>query len=396
MKNAKVLISGASIGGPALAYWLNRYGFEVTMVERAPFLRPGGQAVDVRGPALDVVDRMGILAELRGMNTGMRGMSMVDTTGREVFRSTEHTYTGGEIASPDVEIMRDDLCRLLYETAGDDVRYLFDDSIAALVQDDHGVRVTFEHAAPERYDVVVGADGLHSNVRKLVFGPEDRYISHLGSPLAVFTAPNFLGLDHWQVFCQGQEVSGGVMSARDNTESRVYIGFEAPEAVVAEVRGDVGKQKQLLAERLSDAGWEFPRMLTYMWEAADFHFDAMSQIHMDRWSNGRVVLLGDAGYCGSPMSGQGTSMALVGAYVLAGELMAAADHRAAFAAYEDELREYVARNQQLALTNRARVEARTRAAMSDPEAPQAVEVPDFQDFGEVVNDLTLKEYRMER
>lgn len=196
-----VLISGASIGGPALAYWLHRHGFRVTVVERARGLRPGGQAIDVRGPALEVVERMGLGDELRSFSTGMRGMTMVDAEGNELFSSTTHTFSGGDLSSPDVELLRDDLAQLLFD-ATEGVEYLFDDTITAI----DGTHVTFEKAAPRDFDVVVGADGLHSHVRKLVFGPESRFISHLGSNLAVFTAPNFLGLDHWQTFQQGGEI----------------------------------------------------------------------------------------------------------------------------------------------------------------------------------------------
>ncbi len=394
MKNKNILISGASIGGPALAYWLSRHGFDVTVVERSAALRSGGQAIDVRGPALDVAERMGILDDIRRMSTSIRGMSMVDSTGKELFRSTERTLTDLEFDSPDIEVMRDDLSKLIYRAAGEQehVEYLFGDSIASLDQNDDGVRVTFERNAPRTFDLVVGADGLHSNVRRLAFGPESEFIRHLGTYLAVFTAPNFLDLDHWQVLCAAEKAWGGVMSARDNTELRVYLGFEPDEPLVYDFR-DTEAHKQILADRLAHAGWEFPKALTYMWDAPDFHFDSMSQIHMDSWSRGRVVLLGDAGYCGSPMSGQGTSMAMVGAYVLAGELKAAeGDHNVAFAAYEKELREYVTQNQELALSNKARLEAEV-AALTGAAAPeQDAETPELQDFAEVVNSLTVKDY----
>jgi 2-polyprenyl-6-methoxyphenol hydroxylase-like FAD-dependent oxidoreductase len=385
VKNTSVLVSGASIGGLSAAYWLTRHGFDVTVVERAPGLRPGGQAIDVRGPALEVAERMGVLADIRRLNTGMRGMSMVDAAGNELFRSTDHTLTGGELDSPDVEIMRDDLCRILHRAVGDHVHYLFDDSVASVTQDERGAHVTFERSDPRTFDLVVGADGLHSTVRRLVFGPEERFIRHLGMYLAVFTTPNFLGLDHWQIFHQGGDAGGGIMSSRDNTDARTYVGFETDEQVDYDHR-DSAAQKRLVADRLAGAGWEFPRALKYMWDAPDFHFDSMSQIRMESWSQDRVVLLGDAGYCGSPMSGQGTSMAMVGAYVLAGELAACAgDFRTGLARYEAELREYVTANQELALTNKARAEART----AGPEADGHPNIPDFE---EVVSALTLKDY----
>jgi 2-polyprenyl-6-methoxyphenol hydroxylase-like FAD-dependent oxidoreductase len=338
-----VLISGAGIGGSALAYWLRHHGFDVTVVERHRGVRPGGQAVDVRGPALDVVERMGLGERLRAMATGMRGMSMLDADGNEVYRSTEHTLTGGDLASPDVEVMRDDLAGLLFDAA-EGVEHLFDDTITAV----DGTRVTFERNAPRDFDVVVGADGLHSTVRRLVFGPEPEFLRHLGTNLAVFTAPNFLDLDHWQVFWQNEVLGGGVMSARGNAECRVYMGFHG-EADVD--HRDVEAQRRLLAERFADAGWEWQTALKHMWEAPDFHFDVMAQIRMPTWSRGNVVLLGDAGYCGSPLSGQGTSMALVGAYVLAGELRANRD--TAFRRYEELLRPYVTANQDMALKNQA-------------------------------------------
>ncbi|MGI5325952.1 FAD-dependent monooxygenase [Actinomadura nitritigenes] len=389
MENTKVLVSGASIGGPALAYWLGRHGFEVTIVEVTQGLRDGGQAIDVRGPALEVAERMGILDLVRERRVQMRGMSMVDADGAELYRSEERTITAGDLDSPDIEILRDDLSHILADAAGDGVEYLFGDSIAELDQDDDGVRVTFRSGTVRTFDLVVGADGAHSNTRRLVFGPEERFISHLGTYLGVWTAPNFLGLDRWQVFHQmpGSAWGGGVMSVRGNKEVRVYLGFESKEPLAYDYR-DTAAQKKILADALAGGGWELPRLLETMWDAPDFHFDAMAQIHMDAWSRGRVVLLGDAGYCGSPLSGQGTSMAMVGAYVLAGELKAAGgDHRAAFAAYERELRGYVAANQELALTNKARVDAQRDAEMGED-----TEAVDFQDFGEIVNAFTVKDY----
>ncbi|MEU8122109.1 FAD-dependent monooxygenase [Spirillospora sp. NPDC049024] len=391
MKN--VLISGASIAGPALAYWLRRYGFGVTVVEVAPGPRPGGQAVDVRGPALEVAERMGVLDRIRERRVEMRGMSMVDGEGEELYRSEEHTITGGDLAGPDVEILRDDLSRILMDAAGDGVEYLYGDSIAGLEQEDGGVRVIFQSGTIRTFDLVVGADGAHSTTRRLVFGPERDYLTHLGTYLAVWTAPNFLGLDRWQVFHQmpGSSWGGGVMSVRGNEEVRVYLGFESERPIEYDHR-DTAAQKKIMADALAGGGWVLPELLETMWDAPDFHFDSMAQIRMDSWSKGRVVLLGDAGYCGSPLSGQGTSMAMVGAYVLAGELKAAGgDHRAAFAGYEKELRGYVAANQELALTNKARAEAQ-RNAETGAEAGAGTGAIDFQDFGEIVGSFTVRDY----
>ncbi|MEU9970631.1 FAD-dependent monooxygenase [Streptomyces malaysiensis] len=394
MRNTRrVLISGASIAGPALAYWLNLYGFRVTVVERAPGPRPGGQAIDVRGPALEVCERMGVLEEIRARRTGLRGMSMVDDNGKELFSTTEHTASGGSLSSTDIEILRDDLSSVLLTAGGDGIEYLYNDSIASLAQGTDEVAVTFHRGDSRAFDIVVAADGVHSSTRALVFGPEENFLRHLGGYLGVWTVPNYLGLDRWEVIYQmpGDVWGGMVMSVRDNTEARVFVGVHSDEPPATFLGSrSVSDQKRLVAERYKDARWEMPRLLEYMWGAPDFHFDATAQIHMDSWSRGRVTLVGDAGYCGSPMSGQSTSMAVVGAYVLAGELKAAGgDHTAAFAAYERELRGYATANQQLALDNQARRETQEPSAGQGPDT-NPTHIGDS--FYEVVNSYTLKDY----
>lgn len=365
MMNRRILVSGAGVAGLTLTYWLRQFGFEVTVAERSSRLRPGGHAIDVRGSALEVIRQMGLMTEVRAGSTTMRGMSIVDGAGRELHRTSEETLSGGPLDGEDVELLRDDLTRILFEsTRGDDVEYNFGDSISSLKQSESGVATVFESGQERRFDLVIGADGMHSAVRRLVFGPEPGFIHHLGSYVGIFTAPNLLDLDYWQVWIRAEEGSGGVvMSARDNTEARIYLGFESE--VLDLNHTDVEAQKQIFCERLSHLGWEVPRMLEYVWAAPDFHFDSMSQIRMNTWSDGRVALLGDAGYAGSPMSGQGTSMAIVGAYILAVELAAAdGDHRRGFTGYEKRMRPWVEKNQQLALINEERM--RIEAAGGDP------------------------------
>ncbi|TYB69937.1 hypothetical protein FXF51_07245 [Nonomuraea sp. PA05] len=337
----KVLVSGASIGGPALAYWLERNGFDVTVVERAPAPRKGGQAVDIRGAALTVVERMGVLERIRELRTTMRGMSMVDAEGNEIMRSEEETLSGGRFDSPDIEIMRDDLNRVLLDAST--ARYLYGDSIATLGEDGE---VTFESGLRERYDYVIGADGLHSNVRRLAFGPEEQYLHHLGTYVSIYTAGNFLGLDHWQTWFNAGEAGGALFSDRDPNEMRVNLGFRSD--VIDYDYRDVEQQKRLIQERCTEV-WEADRLLEAMWKADDFYFDSMAQVKMERWTKGRVALVGDAGYCASPLSGQGTSLALVGAYVLAQELGAGGAD--AFDRYEERMRPFVAANQALAHEN---------------------------------------------
>ncbi|SEF13500.1 2-polyprenyl-6-methoxyphenol hydroxylase [Streptomyces sp. 2112.3] len=345
-----VLISGASVAGLTTAYWLRRRGYAPTVVERAPGIRPGGQAIDVRGVALGVLDRMGLLAEARHARTRMRGMSMHDGDGHERWRSTEMTFSSGRLDSGDIELLRDDLTQLLYRHTLDGVEYVFNDSLVTLDQGPHGVNAGFESGRHRTFDLVVGADGLHSKVRQLAFGEERQFIRHLGPHLAVFSTDNFLHLDNWQVWLQDGTASYCVYPVRDNTEIRATLGFLSEP--LGHDHRDTERQKSLLAERMAHLGGDTPRLLEAMWDASEFYFDAMAQIHMDRWSDCRTVLIGDAGYCPSPLSGQGTSLALVGAYVLADELdRADGDHRTAFPRYEERLRPFVELNQALATEN---------------------------------------------
>ncbi|MER7281072.1 FAD-dependent monooxygenase [Dactylosporangium sp. NPDC000244] len=342
----RVLISGAGIAGPALAYWLRRHGAEATVVERAPAPRPGGQALDVRGVALDVVDRMGLLGDVRKARTRMRGSSMLAADGTELFRSTEFAPSSGRLDSDDVEILRDDLAELVGRAA-DGVEYRYGDAIAGLEQDADGVDVRFASGATGRFDLVAGADGLHSKVRRTIFPAAAPH--HLGAYVAVYTAPNVLGLDEWQVWLRGEEIGAGagIYTARDNAELRVNVGFMSD--VLPYDRHDLDAQRTLVRERCSGLGWEIPRLLAAMDAAPDFYFDAMAQVRLDAWSSGRITLLGDAGYCPSPLSGQGTSLALVGAYVLAEEL--ARSGVGGLAVYETRMRPFVELNQALATEN---------------------------------------------
>lgn len=375
---SEILVSGASVAGTAAAFWLGRHGHSVTVVERHRGPRPGGQAIDVRGPALTVLDRMGLLAAAEKRKTQIRGSSVVDRDGNEVSRDTESTPTGGRIDSPDIELLRDDLVELLYGASQWTTDYLFDDTITALEADGAAVRVTFERAAPREFDLVVGADGLHSNVRRLVFGPEEDFIERLGTHAAIFTVPNFLDLDHWQMWHYGDSTMAGIYSARHNAEARAMLGFMDPELRI-DYR-DTEAQFAELERRMAGEGWVRPQLLEYMRTAPDFYFDEMSQIKMDRWSHGRVVLVGDAGYCCSPLSGQGTSVALLGAYILAGELKSAtsdgtADHERGFANYHRGFADYVQRNQWLVVDN----------------IPGGAPIPQ-EVFDRIVSSITLKDY----
>ncbi|WP_433433859.1 FAD-dependent monooxygenase [Nonomuraea sp. CA-141351] len=334
MKNINVLISGASVAGPTLAYWLRRHGFNPTIVERAPALRDGGYAVDFRGEAhLSILRRMGILPDLERARTGMGSMSYVNSAGKPQSKMPADLFAG------DIEILRGDLGRILYDATKDHTEYIFGDSITSLTEDEHGVTVTFERTPPRRFDLVIGADGLHSNTRRLTFGPEEQFVKHLGLYCAIFTTPNHLGLDHTGHAYRTANKLVAWYSSRHNTEAKAVFYFASPALDLD--RRDVARQQAVLAESFTGNGWQSDRLLHEMRHAPDFYFDSVGQVHMDAWSRGRVALVGDAAYCPSSLSGMGSGLALIGAYVLAGELAAAhGDHRVAFARYEEEMRAY--------------------------------------------------------
>jgi 2-polyprenyl-6-methoxyphenol hydroxylase-like FAD-dependent oxidoreductase len=345
MENTSVLISGAGISGLALAYWLRQAGFTPTIVERAPAPRPGGQAVDLRGAGRTVVERMGLLDRIREVTLEQRGLALVNGRGRITARMPSEAF-GGEGIVSEIEVLRGDLAQVLL-TATTDIEYLFDDSVRRLDQDDTGVSVTFEKAAPRRFGLVAGADGLYSAVRAAVFGPPADCVRPLGCYTAWFTVPARYDLDGWMVM---HNAPGGLVASvrpgRLPGEAKAGLSFRS--APLRYDRRDDGAQRELLAARFAGAGWEVPRLLADMRRADDFYLEAVGQVHLDRWSRGRVALLGDAGCCPTPLTGLGTSLALVGAYVLAGELAAAGgDHDAAFARYEQVMRPYVASAQQL-------------------------------------------------
>lgn len=342
MQKRNVLISGASIAGPALAYWLTRSGDAVTVVERSPRLREGGFAVDFRGAAhLSVLDRMGVLDAVRRAQTHMGEQIVLDPDGRPLV-SLPAAFMSGE-----VEIERGDLSRILYERTKDSAEYLFGDWITSIEDGSDGVAVTFAKGRPRRFDLVVGADGLHSGVRPLVFGEDERFVEFLGYYImGGITVPNFLDLDHSGVLYNVPGRLADLSSTRDRAVASA--GFVFASEPLDYDRRDPEAVKRIVAERFTDVAWEVPRLIEAMWATPDLYFDSISRVRLDRYSAGRVALVGDAGY-GATLGGLGTGLALVGSFVLAGELAAAGnDHRTAFARYEERIRRYAEGCQKLA------------------------------------------------
>uniref|UniRef100_A0AAU2JVK8 FAD-dependent monooxygenase n=1 Tax=Streptomyces sp. NBC_00049 TaxID=2903617 RepID=A0AAU2JVK8_9ACTN len=401
MANPTVLISGAGIAGTALAYWLRKHGFEPTVVERAAEIRDGGYKVDIRGAALDVVTRMGLREDIRGLRTDVRGGSIVNAAGKRVASMDGDTFGGRQ--GDDAEILRGDLNRLLYESAKGEVEYLFDDSVTAIDEDGDGGRatVTFASGRVRSYDLVVGADGLHSATRALAFGDESRFVHDLGYYVSIFSVPNHLELDRWELTYVGPGRTALTYStAKDRGAKAMFLFASGP---LEYDRRDRTQQQRLLAGAYAGEGWEVPRLLEGMGDATDFYFDSLSQVRMDRWSTGRVALLGDAAYCASPASGQGASLALVGAYVLAGELAAAGgDHAAGLAAYEAAMRPFVERNQKLGPANIKRMVLRSAgqvrmsmaalSLMGRLPGKERIMAKAIEPIHKAANAITLKDY----
>ena len=344
-----VLISGAGIAGPALAFWLAKNGHQVTIVETADGIRPGGQTVDLRGAGGDVVERMGLIDQMRERSLDQRGIAWIKADSSRRADMPVTAFHGNGVVSK-LEILRGDLVDVLYQATKEQTEYRFNTRIEELSQSDDAVTATLSDGSTLSADLVVGCDGPHSAVRRLVFGPEEQFVKPLGGYNAWFTAPDTARLDGWYLMYQAPGLNASMRPSHDPTLCKAGLAFRSEP--IAYDRRDADEQRALLTTYFAGAGWQCDALLSAAQTADDFYFDAFVQVQMPAISQGRVTLAGDAGYCASPLSGMGTSLALVGAYVLAGELgsaeaLDAQRIHAALQRYEAVIRPYIKRCQDL-------------------------------------------------
>ncbi|HEY7229035.1 MAG TPA: FAD-binding domain [Pseudolabrys sp.] len=337
-----VLISGAGIGGPTLAYWLKAAGFVPTIIEHASTLRSGGYVIDFWGLGYDIAERMGLIEEINRAGYHIRDMRIVDAEGTRISGFGTSVFlelTGGRY----VTVGRSALSQLLFKKVSRDIEAIFGDQIVEIDDQKTHVRVRLESGVERRFDFVVGADGLHSGVRRLVFGPQDRFEKRLGYVVAAFEAPGYRprNEDVYVMYNEPGRMVGRVSLRGDKTLFLFVFAEDADTPM-----HDLPAQKRLVRTKFGNSRWECPNILDALDGAPELYFDRVSQIRTERWSCGRVALVGDAAYCVSLLAGQGSALAMTGAYVLAGELAkAAGQHAIAFANYEKLLRGFVEKKQ---------------------------------------------------
>jgi 2-polyprenyl-6-methoxyphenol hydroxylase-like FAD-dependent oxidoreductase len=339
----RILVIGAGIAGPAVCYWLRRFGFSPILIEKFAKIRKGGHALDVRGVAIDLVKRMGIYEKICNMRTQVEYGRYVDAEGNILHeeKGERFCFRQGE----DVEIIRGDLVEILID-AIEGVPCHFNQLIDSVKQSDDDVEVQFKDGRTEYYDLVIGADGLHSTTRRMVFDKDEYKLTHLGAYFSVFSIPNYLNLNHTEVQCEANQKLISITSDKNPKIAEAAFMFRA-QNISNNIR-DENEQQRFLRDTFQDFGWETSKILELMTDSDDFYFDSVTQVKMKSWTKGRVALLGDAGYCASPISGQGNNLALVGAYILAGELkQAGGNYHRAFNRYNELLHPFVEANQKL-------------------------------------------------
>jgi 2-polyprenyl-6-methoxyphenol hydroxylase-like FAD-dependent oxidoreductase len=328
----KVLIVGAGIAGPTLAYWLLKAGHEPTLVERAPELRRGGYLVDFWGAGFDVAERMGIVPKWRRRGYVMTEARAVDRDGHRIASLKPSAIMGS--SQRYVSIARSELAAVIYDALDGAAELILDDTVDAFVNDGDRVRVTFESGQLREFDLVVGADGLHSRVRRLAFGPDEQFERYLGIVVAAFEAKGYRPRDELIAMMHAEVGFQAVRLSLRDDRTLFLLSVRYDGTVPAD---DIAAQQDLLRTRLADKGWEIPAILNLLPQASTFYFDSVSQIRMPSWTHGRVALVGDAAACPSFLAGQGSALAMVESYILAAELTRSSDHSEAFARYEARL-----------------------------------------------------------
>lgn len=337
MIGLRVLITGASVAGPTLGFWLDRAGYDVTVVERAPELRLGGQNVDIRGAGREVVRRMGLEDTLRSNGTTEEGTRFVDGRGRTI---TEFPAGKDDSNGPtaELEILRGELARILVESAGEHTEYRYGDYVTGVTQDADGVDVEFARGGAERYDLVFFADGIRSSSRELAF-PGEADIRGLGLYTAYGTIPRIDTDDSWWRWMNAD--GARVVGLRPDNLGTTRFSLSWMSVSRGYERADAQDLVAAIRATFADVGGEAPRILNALGANSELYVDYLAQVRAPRWSNGRIALVGDAAWCATPLSGMGTTLSVTGAYVLAGELARSGDHRTAFGAYENLMRPFV-------------------------------------------------------
>ncbi len=337
----RILITGASVAGNTAAWWLGHYGFDVTVVERAPSFRDGGQNIDIRGVGREVLRRMGLEQTALDRGTGEEGTVWIDERGADVAKFITKDL-GSDGPTAEMEILRGDLARLLYEPARNRATFHFGDCVAGIKESAEAVSVTFSSGQIEQYDAVVIAEGVGSSTRDLVF-PQENDPRWMDLTIAYFTIPRKADDDQmwrWYNATDGRSIS--LRPDRRGT-TRAMLSLQQPPN--GEQQWSVEEQKAYMRQRFMDAGWQAQRVLEAMDDTDDFYFDVLRQVRMKRWSKGRVVLTGDAAWCATPLAGISATLAVTGGYVLASELQRSSDIGQAFSAYEDAMRPMVKKGQ---------------------------------------------------
>ena len=324
MANKSVLISGIGVAGPTLAYWLGKSGFRPTIIEHAPTLRSGGYVIDFWGLGYDIAERMGLSDKINHAGYHIREMRIVNGKGERITGFGTNVFrelTGGRY----VTIGRSDLSRLLFEKIKNDTEIVFGDEIVGLREEANSVQVMFKHGGQRRFDLVIGADGLHSAVRRLVFGSQDRFEKRLGYIVAAFEVSGYRPRDEdvYVSYCQPGRMLGRVALKKDRT---LFLFVFAKNNGARSDMSDQSSQKTLLRECLTMENGK-PHAFLPNWSVHRISISTASAKSKCHWSRGRVALVGDAAYCVSLLAGQGSALAMTGAYVLAGELAKAAAAR---------------------------------------------------------------------